>query len=670
AECNGLNSGEVFDGGIADNCRPSSCPNPAHVLDGENCRLPQTDAECNGLNSGEVFDGGIADNCRPSSCTNPAHILDGENCRLPQNDAECERITADEIFDGAEADNCRAKTATDCDAGEFLDNTGDCRAPMGSDCSAQNEVPVVSGGVLSCDACPTGMVENTAAELMCRAETSTDCASGQLFRNGCRAAEGSDCPMQNEIPSVSGGVLSCDACPTGMVENTAAELMCRAETSSDCDATEVFVGGVCRLPLTTAECGTLTSGEVFDIAEADNCRATSRIDTCLADGTGALQSRAFTPIAAGTVIPGNSDPLTGPTIDRTLDNDTLFEFLDKVGGGAADGFNFVAAHRFYLRNPNSNNWGQSFVANSPTNLASQPGVDRVYQPDFEAGGGSRYLRAGDVFAVHSGAIVGAGGSETYNAAKVIGIFQVYVDNRGASPTLRVATGARTTERIGGTSLSADVEEKCVADAGDNEFFLGADWELLPTVVGSRARGDFGSFRDTREILLGGVLNKNNSAVRANNFSFAADSALKNMHIEYTLPETKTGDISWRNYSGYRMQNGGKTQIYYQKAAAEYAPAGKNWRLYALSTSGRINSEIYENTPLASFSTGFFAGKIFRHDDEYHVRLNTPFSAAEVREWELSADARLGLPESHVRLGLHKNLATKKSSARIFYRREF
>ncbi|MBE8159143.1 MAG: hypothetical protein HAW59_07180, partial [Betaproteobacteria bacterium] len=510
--------------------------------------------------------------------------------------------------------SCRPRTSTDCDAGEFLDG-GNCRAPVGGDCSAPNMIPMIANRMLSCVACGSGLLEATAAELVCRPpQNNAECnalVTGEFLdnTNTCRAPVGGDCPAQNMIPSVStGGVLSCVACGGDMIEATAAELTCRLPedngecgalttgeifdisepdncrplVATDCDAGEFLdntgdcrtpidsdcpvqnqiaavAAGVltCRLPINNADCQAAYGDRVFDMTEATRCRTANRAELCTANpgNNDQFASQVFTPVPGGTVIRG----MQGRTNSITLGDNSLAELFNRVnadGGGNENN----RASRFRLRQGD----GWLAAGGSQGGDQGQPGVgDIVRQPYFGPFQSRQFLQAGDVIAVLDD---NTGNSNI--AGNIVEIFQIYVGNG----TLRLARGAAIPARIAGSTVTENAPTGCTVTG--TQFFLDDDWNPQ-TALGDTVRmlDEFGSFRDTREILLGGVLNKHNS-VQANNFSFAADESLKNLHIEYAMPETKTGDISWRNYSGYRMQNGGKTQIYYQKAAAEYAPAGK------------------------------------------------------------------------------------------------
>ena len=205
-------------------------------------------------------------------------------------------------------------------------------------------------------------------------------------------------------------------------------------------------------------------------------------------------------------------------------------------------------------------------------------------------------------------------------------------------------------------------------AGENQHFF-----LLTTGMNADERfattDDFSE--DALRLASGGLLTgliNGNSAMQLGNFSFAVDSSLKNLSIEHRFAPKPLGDIESRAYTGWRFHDGGQTNIYYHKSVWEYAPNPKV-NLYAMSSSGSIRSELYESTSLGGYAAGVFAAKILRHDDSYHVRFHSPFSADEVRRYELAADARYGTPGNNLRLNLYRRLKEKKTGARLIYRHE-
>ena len=498
----------------------------------------------------------------------------------------------------------------------FFDS-GMCRAATADDCggNTDNEIPQAMDGLANCTACATidsATPLETTDGLSCRALAAGDCAAGEVFDGGmCRAANGDDCGgnSDNEIPQAMDGLANCTACAT------------------------------------------IDSATPFESADGLSCQ--TRLASCNG-GNENSGSRVFTPLAEGTVIEGgvsSEGEDNRNTQSFTLTTNTLAEFIDSSHRSFVPPvFIFSGGDRLWLRVGNT--W------KGATEMVERNGFHQSRyndSPDPE-----RLLQAGDVFLMSRSYQNTDSNTTPLDLTDVVGIFRIYADAGG---TLRVASGAATAARIAGTPLTENAESAC--EISGEQFFLDTAWTAITDFADSRLNNDFGSFRQ----ILGGELNEHNS-VQVNNFSFTADSTLKNMRMEYALPETKTGEISWRAYSGYRRENAGKTQIYYQKSVAEYAPEDANWKLYAISQSGRINSEIYESTALQGFAAGFFADKIFRHDDSYHIRMHSAFSAAEVREWQLSATARIGAPKENMRLGLDYNMEQEATTARLLYRRRF
>ena len=195
-----------------------------------------------------------------------------------------------------------------------------------------------------------------------------------------------------------------------------------------------------------------------------------------------------------------------------------------------------------------------------------------------------------------------------------------------------------------------------------EFYLDDDYALT---------GDYSLSRTTFSLQEGfrGFLNENN-AIRIGNFYFANNAEFSNYHLEYRTDFWSGESFNIHVDNGFKQQDNGKTSLYYSKATAIKSLSEKA-SVYMQLSAGEIASEIYRNSRLQGVGLGMFANSVFRHDDAYHVRLSQPFSAAKVREWQLSADAIIGEEKHYVRFGVLQKLGdSAKTQANVFYTREF
>ena len=723
AECKILNSGDIFDSVnntcIADSPAPVPCA-ADEVRDRQTseCRAPENTAECKIINPDNIYDSVnntcIADNTAPAPCAaDEVRDRQTSECRAPENTAECKIINVNNIFDSGNNTCIADNTApVPCAADEVRDRqTSECRAPENTaECKIINPDNIYDSGNNTC------IADNT-APVPCAADEVRDRNNGD-----CRAPENTpECKIINPDNIYDSVNNTCIADNTAPVPCTADEVRdrnngnCRAPVNTAecrilnlgaiydtaqnacmitvCAAREVRDGinGECRAPETTAECQMLDAQMEFN-PDANRCAfpfsATgggrdrifhdTRLTLCLEgrDGTGGnddLRSHVFTPVRNGYVVPALPGEESGALASAvvTLEGSSLngvsglFGYLERATElrSAVNG----AGGRVWKRE------GSTWIgANDYISHISNIDNALLNGPIYDNGGFNR-VQAGDVIAITDDNL-SRNTSISVVVSRIVAIFRVY---HGRLGDLNVATGAVTQEyRDEGVTLAIDEQVACnLPDEASNTFnttfFLGGRNERVRNLGESRFLDEFideFTFQDISAVL-DGELTENNSA-RLGNFSFTADSSLKNLRMEYAYPEIKTGDFLWRAHSGYRREHGGKTEIYYQKSGAEYAPEGANWKIYTASTAGRIRSEIYENTPLHGLSAGFFHGKLLRHNDSYHIRLHTPFSANQVREWEFSADARAGTPDKHLRLQLYRNISREVGGARLTYRQRF
>ena len=149
---------------------PADCPvegeNPAPVNGLKNCvSCPSDEIFDNGSCRAKVITdcalGEVFDQADPNRCRAPRASDCPANGQIPnpQNgDRNCTACEPHEVerTTGANAGlACRPKVATDCPAGEVFDpnNPNRCRAPLASDCAADDEYPHPVNGLPTCMAC-------------------------------------------------------------------------------------------------------------------------------------------------------------------------------------------------------------------------------------------------------------------------------------------------------------------------------------------------------------------------------------------------------------------------------------------------------------------------------------------------------------------------------------
>ncbi|MGI9296587.1 MAG: hypothetical protein ACR2QC_01650, partial [Gammaproteobacteria bacterium] len=209
---------------------------------------------------------------------------------------------------------------------------------------------------------------------------------------------------------------------------------------------------------------------------------------------------------------------------------------------------------------------------------------------------------------------------------------------------------------------------------------------VPFVAGSEGRttggADPAEFPFHLDKNLRGLLDEK-YAVRLRNFYFAADdSQLRDFHLEYRAnffgDESENGGggessdpsgFSAFAESGYKRQNGGRTQLVYNKLTAMQNLSAQT-AIYAQGANGQIKSEIYRNAKLRGFAGGVFADGIFSHNDSYHLRIESPLADERATEPRFAIDARIGTPKEYLRFGIRRNLEDEESAAKFLWLREF
>lgn len=284
-ECEG---NRIFDetGGECRDQTMDDCLEDAMILrtDGS-CGDPVTAAECAIAGRGQFLENGAcAEACSAGRVPDANRIceegqttvecsaglfldLARQVCVPPRNDTECERAnSALPVFD---AGTCREAGANDCRSDEFFDALQRrCRAPQNnSECETVSpNRPFFDGSA-------------------CRAPGAEGCRqAGRYFDAGDSSVETDD---RCRAPARDFECAWVDA--TAPVFDEGA---CRAlESQNDCDPGEYFEAGdpnsnadnVCRLPLSNAECSTLSVAQpVYDSSATGNCRAPQNDAECAA----------------------------------------------------------------------------------------------------------------------------------------------------------------------------------------------------------------------------------------------------------------------------------------------------------------------------------------------------------------------------------------------------
>ena len=201
-------------------------------------------------------------------------------------------------------------------------------------------------------------------------------------------------------------------------------------------------------------------------------------------------------------------------------------------------------------------------------------------------------------------------------------------------------------------------------AGSERFFLDSNFALTRNFAEgvTRAQLPF-ALRTTWRGLMSGP------AVRIGNFMVSQNSDLRNTHIEHQATAFAAGAFAVHTDSGWRRFDSGNSTMTYAKNTATWdlTPAVQ---LYAQNTGGWLNSSKYANGRLQAQAFGVFADKVLRHDDSYHLRLESPLADSRAQIWRLAADTSIGTAADYLRLGLHHQINGNKTGMRLFYSREF
>ena len=123
-------------------------------------------------------------------------------------------------------------------------------------------------------------------------------------------------------------------------------------------------------------------------------------------------------------------------------------------------------------------------------------------------------------------------------------------------------------------------------------------------------------------------------------------------------------------NGFKRIDDGDTQMFYNSMLAN-RQLTPQIDIYLKAATGAVISDHYEDSRLQSLAFGMFYDGVLRSDDSYHVRLQQPFAAKQVADWELAADARFGEADNYIRLGIsHKLQGDKTTKAGVFWARDF
>lgn len=235
-----------------------------------------------------------------------------------------------------------------------------------------------------------------------------------------------------------------------------------------------------------------------------------------------------------------------------------------------------------------------------------------------------------------------------------------------SPRYRVYSGI--TNSIGVSLFVAAETATPACTLAAEQFFLNENWQTTQRL--SESRSDFSLRFGWR-----GMLNEK-YALRLNNLLFSQSGNFNNIHVESSHTPFVRGNFTLDTNSGWRLWGDGKHAVIYTQPTARwdvshlFGEARTSGEVYARMNIGKLSSTTFADGTLRGLAFGVFADKVLRHDDSYHLRLESPFADTRAPAWRLAADASIGTPGRYLRLGLHHQLDGNKAGAHLFYSREF
>lgn len=726
--CRMANSAHILDSGSGnceapdtnDECARSNSATPIYDSTLLQCRARNSDTECQQINPGFIIDNGNCeapnDDAECARLRGPGYTHDGSTCVPPatggvSTHAACERNSdsKQQILNPVNGQCEEADSLADCGflrSGQGRPNqfiyvssapSGEqCQCPAGqreTGASKTGSVAVAGNGL--CERIPLTSDDD------CLRESRTDGARNQFHTGNndversvaCRLPENTAECQDLELDDGTGTNTNIDV----------ADWVYRTDGSG---------GRECDVPLTFDDCQGRGTAMIPNYARGGST-------DCVNSGAATVQAALLAACNADTA---NVDQLrrqvfTRPSFDTTFTYQNFFSFPSRYTMSNVIGrLGSNLGHLLY-KDPNEGNmWRRAVLNNNPqggvVNLEAQN--QWQYQGGTGSGVPTRYIPPGAILALVNTAQAN-NGNDRLSQTDVNGMdpmyFRVYLRGREGSINseqyigppggarlnpFRFDTdvfnpafyaliptdenGRATGSDSGGTNLqcaaagSGDDTNDPIGKDNGGEFFI-----LQNEPVPNGPLNGKDQYRLTRELSRdnirfresgGGMLN--NAPFKVGDISFSMNPISRDMHMEYRYAFSETEIFKGGAYSGVRRSDNGGTHMYYHKTAAEIAPA-ENWSIYASAMQGFIRSTRYADTSLLGFSAGVHREGWLRHDDSYHVRLHSPFSATESRIWELSADIAFGVSESRWRLGVYRRLRMREGEeqkgVRLFYRRE-
>ena len=238
-------------------------------------------------------------------------------------------------------------------------------------------------------------------------------------------------------------------------------------------------------------------------------------------------------------------------------------------------------------------------------------------------------------------------------------YTVLADNNNSK---KVYFSANTPEMHRTENRYLAVEERtgvdvCGADAGKGKFivpvsgenkFIGDDGFLL--------RGDM---RD---------LQTEEFAFAAGGFWFAADSDLQRAHVSRSFASSPFGESQFQLQGdiGYKVLQDKSASFFYRRArlSRTISPRAK-W--YAQFADGAAKSDgKYRNARLRGFAIGALYKNLFRHNDSYHAKIESPLADESLDLRRIAFAAVFGSEDEYVRMNLLHRLQNNATAMQLFY----
>ena len=158
------------------------------------------------------------------------------------------------------------------------------------------------------------------------------------------------------------------------------------------------------------------------------------------------------------------------------------------------------------------------------------------------------------------------------------------------------------------------------------------------------------------------------AFAAGGFWFAADSDLQRAHVSRSFASSLFGEsqLQLQGDIGYKVLQDARASFFYRRArlSRTISPRAK-W--YAQFADGAAKSDgKYQNARLRGFAIGAMYKNLFRHNDSYHAKIESPLADESLDLRLLAFAAVFGSEDEYVRMNLLHRLQNSATAMQLFY----